>query len=353
MKITAKRVIQLFLLTGVIQFTACKKDTKIDYLKSDLVTFNVNNAVYNSIFNTTEKTVKVIIPHSLDKRSLTFNFSISDQAKVLFNNNPLISGSNNIDCTLPVKLSVSSGDHQSTTLWTINAETDVVYQGLGNKVTAEKSLNKTYDFYIDQFDGSTYQSINCGPAVTTMAIKWSDSTFTKTSLNARNTIRPNGDWWFTNDVSDYLTRNGVANKYIKLDNFEQNIKEAIDDNNALILCLDMYYVSFNADIFKHTDKFYKTAAEKWGHFILVKGYKIVDGKFYLEAYDPYSETSKYTIDGTLKGKNRYYTSTDIKLATDVWWQYAIVVLPKGKTSFSTLNKSSIRNSSVIPVAMGR
>ncbi|MGZ3767689.1 MAG: hypothetical protein ACXVA2_23700, partial [Mucilaginibacter sp.] len=60
----------------------------------------------------------------------------------------------------------------------------LIAYGLGSTLTAEKSLNKTYDYYFDHFDGSQYQTVNCGPTVTTMAIKWADSTFLKKPVDA-------------------------------------------------------------------------------------------------------------------------------------------------------------------------
>jgi hypothetical protein len=90
----------------------------------------------------------------------------------------------------------------------------------------------------------------------------------------------------------------------------------------------MYYVDFNRDAEYHLDKFYETVNAGWGHFIVVKGYKVVDGKVFFETYDPYSLSRSY-VTGGLKGKDRYYSSANLATATATWWPYAIIVEPRG------------------------
>ncbi|HVW13712.1 MAG TPA: hypothetical protein VHB54_07825 [Mucilaginibacter sp.] len=235
----------------------------------------------------------------------------------------------------------------------VNTSSQLEVYGLGNKETANKSLDKSYDFYFDQFDGSAFQSINCGPAVTTMAIKWADPSFTKKPADARIAISEKGGWWLTSDIGRYLDRNDINHTTVSFTatNSDQVIEHGIDDNEVVILCLDMYYAQYNPVNTEHTNKFYPTKTKEWGHFLLVKGYVKVDGKTYYDIYDPYSDHETYA-DNTLKGKDRYYLDTDITAATGRWWQYAILVAPKGKqvTASSDLQVNSIQN---IPVAKGR
>jgi hypothetical protein len=57
------------------------------------------------------------------------------------------------------------------------------------------------------------------------------------------------------------------------------------------------------------DRFYPVTP-LFAHFILLKGYKIVDEITWFEVYDPYSNDQKY-LDGSLKGRNRYYRGTEL------------------------------------------
>jgi hypothetical protein len=233
------------------------------------------------------------------------------------------------------------------------AQNVLFIEGLGMQLTAGKSLNKSYDYYFDQFDGSTYQYINCGPAVSSMAIKWADSTFTKTPSDARLTITENGGDWYTSDITAYLSMYQVNSTIVSFTSAgaDEVIRNSIDHNNTVILCLDMFYALYNPINYQHTNKFYFTNAPAWGHFLLVKGYKQVDGKLYYEIYDPYTDHNQYN-GGLPKGKDRYYLNTTITDATDVWWQYAIVVAPKGQqvTTSTRLQVSSLEH---IPLASGR
>ena len=108
------------------------------------------------------------------------------------------------------------------------------------------------------------------------------------------------------------------------------MKQCIDKKYELIICLDMYLVDYNPIKTEQTGKFYITNHKDWGHFILVKGYKIVDGKMYLEVYDPNSSGAQNPLTKQPMGKNRYYAADQIQRATQDWWKYAIVVAPKGQ-----------------------
>ena len=134
------------------------------------------------------------------------------------------------------------------------------------------------------------------------------------------------------------------------------VKANIDKNQVIILCLDMFFVGYDDLANQHVNKFYLTSAPGWGHFLLVKGYKQTTSNFYLEVYDPYSQGLEYypsIIPHEPRGQDRYYTSTDIKTATNTWNPYAYVIAPKGQqVSISAkINVNGIRKS--IPIAFGR
>jgi hypothetical protein len=195
--------------------------------------------------------------------------------------------------------------------------------GLGKALGSEVSNNVDYGWYLDQANTGEHSLLNCGPTSVTMAIKWFDESFAKSPEDARNAYRPGGGWWYTNDIIGYLNDHSVSNRTIMLDQFS-NVKAEIDNGNIVILCLDMFYVSFSKYPEHHLNKFYETNSAGWGHFIVVKGYKEVDGMILYEAYDSNSLDRSYPRGG-LKGKDRYYSSTDLDAATNIWWDYAIVV----------------------------
>lgn len=48
----------------------------------------------------------------------------------------------------------------------------------------------------------------------------------------------------------------------------------------------MYYVTYNPEEEQHFGKIYQHTSPGVGHFIVITGYKEVDGTMYYEAYDP-------------------------------------------------------------------
>ncbi len=194
---------------------------------------------------------------------------------------------------------------------------------LGKSLEAEIGNDVDYDWYINQSHTGQYSSVNCGPACVTMAAKWINKNFSKTTEDARNTYCSTGGWWYTSDIINYLNLHGIGNYTISLSN-ATDLKEQIDIGNIVILCLDIFYVRLAFYTNLPVDKFYPTSGAGAGHFIVVKGYKIVDGRIIFEVYDPWSLNYAYS-DGKSMGINRLYREEDIMKATDIWWKYAIVV----------------------------
>lgn len=202
---------------------------------------------------------------------------------------------------------------------TYNEDINTNY-GLGNKVNIAVENNKSYDWYFDQGFTGKWSENNCGPAVATMAIKWKDESFSKDVKDARREIKEDGQWWSTNDIKEYLWDNGVSSKE-SIVNKHDDLVDNIENGEIGIVCIDSRALPYNVNILQRTGLFY-TPAE--GHFIIVKGYKIVEDKIYYQCYDPASWGVKYS-DGTLKGIDRYYLSTDLYRAMEKRWRGVILV----------------------------
>ncbi len=196
--------------------------------------------------------------------------------------------------------------------------------GLGYELLYEKSLNKPYEWYIDQGTTGKYANINCGPTTVTMAIKWANPNFLKTPEDARSTLWSDGGLWYTSDIVRYLNTNKIGNYYAELTNIDL-LKDIIDDGNIAILCINSYLIGLNKTERYHKDRFYETNSQSFGHFILVKGYKLVDDKLWFECYDSFSMGDFYKNSGGPKGKDRHYSARDLDEATNRWWDYCIVV----------------------------
>ena len=333
-------LIMLFLIS-------CKKEKAELSGENKLLTFSVVGQLSAPIIDETSHRITVTITSIANINALSCVFSVSNEALVTINNNRQMGNTAAADFSAPVTMNIIA-PNGNTTSWTIVVNTISEEYGLGKSVTASKSIEKTFKWYFDQAETGKFSAINCGPTVATMAAKWNDSTFTKTPEDARNTYRATGGWWYTDDIVNYLNKYGINSAYTALPDNYQTIKKYIDQNYIVILCLDNYYIRYNAIATQHVDKYYKVNAAASGHFIIVKGYKQVDNQFYFEVYDPWSYGVSYTPGNQLKGENRYYRSDDLETATNVWWDYAIIVAPKGKSviKISELNPKAKLLSSV-------
>lgn len=307
--------------------------------------------------NISSQIVQLKFPETvLTGDNLVAEFNLSPGAKTVINNVPQTSGitANNFDKVLDYL--VVAEDARSTRTWSVKASNnDYSYDwGLGHFVKAQLSNNRSYEWYFDQGSTGVYSSVNCGPCATTMSIKWADPAFNKEPEYARNFYGINGGWWFTTDINNYLNDNNIPKANISLssnaDGTSDKLKRQLDQGRIVILCVDMHYIPSTLVSQYRVDKFYGTSPG-WGHFLVVKGYKDVDKKRYFEIYDSFSN-GMTNFDGTLKGKDRYYKYTDVFSASFNWWNYAIIIAPKG----SQIDPATLRTAidpSQIPVAWGR
>lgn len=197
--------------------------------------------------------------------------------------------------------------------------------GLGKVVSKQVSLNTDYDWYIDQMHTGYNSDSNCGPACTIMAAKWSNESFTKSVTDARNSARniEVGGWWYIKNIHSFLVNNDIPS----FRDHDITIDKAIDQlDKGKILILNVYtgYITRNKNLEERTGRFYD---EKTGHFIILKGYRIVDHNIYFEVYDP-NNFERYYMDGTEKGKNRYYLATEVISSVKHWWDEYLVISHK-------------------------
>jgi hypothetical protein len=184
--------------------------------------------------------------------------------------------------------------------------------GLGQWLQKAASNNRDYNWYIDQLGTDSCGDVNCGPTCTTMAVKWADSTNTKTVTDARTALRTGCGGWSTNYVADYLSLNAIPYQWVTLpDSATQTrdvFKAQIDSGRILILELLMINIRYNdSGPNARVDKYYIGGFD---HFIILKGYTQVDNELFFEVYDPWGLGETYS-DGTPKGENRYYRYEDI------------------------------------------
>ncbi|MDR0914486.1 MAG: C39 family peptidase [Oscillospiraceae bacterium] len=195
--------------------------------------------------------------------------------------------------------------------------------GLGKTETEHISQNRSYEWYIDQWNTGYASGNNCGPSCAVMAAKWFDEDFQKTVEDARDTFPNDGGWWYINNIYDFLTDNDIPCA-LKSNISLSSIKSEIKDGNILIFNINTEDIPYNYEEEQHTGKPY---IGDFGHFIIVKGYRVVDDTTFFEVYDPYGFDAKYS-DGTLKCKDRYYLADEVINSASGWCPEYLAILPK-------------------------
>jgi len=329
---------------------SCRKNDEADIINYEIADQD-SKVEINSIIHS----VNITFPETFHEANLlAAHFLLSEGALASVNGVIQVSGQTKNNYELPFSYTVGAENKKHILEWKISAVNNphTFSWGLGRFQESTRSNNKDYEWYLDQNNTGVHSYNNCGPASTTMAAKWSNQTFSKTPVDARAAYRPEGGWWYTSDIDKYLKDNTIPHFFIGLSSTftgtQEIITSKLDEGYIIILCLDMYYVRAEGNTNHRVDKFYMANTSGWGHFIVVKGYKTVDGQFFYEAYDPYSLGKVYS-DGVLKGRNRHYRSSDIFDATSKWWNYAIAVAATGikKASFTGLDPA------IIPHMWGR
>jgi len=257
--------------------------------------------------------------------------------------------------TIKVRLTITSQNHSVDTIKNLPLPQTTWYRiyAIGKEVAQQKSNDVNRDWYIDQTNTGTYSIDNCGPACATMALKWVYPDFSLTTEDARNTYLPTGGYWSTSTIMNYLNLHNAQNNVIQFSETKiNNLIAALDAGDIAILCLDIYYVRTQTKGEQWAlDKFYTTLSADSGHFIIVKGYTIVNNQLFFEVYDPWSNGKKYP-NGIYLGCNRFYRAEDLIKATNVWWRYAIIIPPAMQQTRSSIAPYII-DTNHIPVQWGK
>jgi len=196
--------------------------------------------------------------------------------------------------------------------------------GLGNEVISYVSLNRSYDWYIDQYDTGVHSSLNCGPTSVVMAGNFFKPDFNHTAEQARSLYRENGGWWYDDDINQALDYFGVDYYKTVINNID-DLKSIINNNRIILINNDMSKISYNSNNSHRLNKFYSGVT---GHYLIVKGYLITDQYTLFEVYDPFT-MRKYYSDQLPKGKNRYYEANQL-IESILTWYPTVYEIPKYK-----------------------
>jgi uncharacterized protein YnzC (UPF0291/DUF896 family) len=203
----------------------------------------------------------------------------------------------------------------------IGAKTIEASWGLGTKVTEAVSNNREYDWYIDQFNTGESSDVNCGPTSIEMVMKWKSKDSSITAEEIRNKYLLQERYGMElSQVASCLKDNNITIRFLQ-DVTEEKLKDELKLGNIIIVGMDLSYIPYNMITEERVGKYFDGNTD---HYVVIKGYKVVDDKLYFETYDPGSLNNKY-IDGTPIGRDRYYLAKELVKATVFYKDWMIVV----------------------------
>jgi hypothetical protein len=323
------------LLVISVLFTTCKKSDTNASSETNFTAYSLGITNENIKLLEGPQIISITVPESITSGAgLVANFNLSEGARAQVNNVPQQSGVTQNNFEHDLLYTVTAANKNISERWIIAAANNEYSMpwGLGHFIKKTKSNDRSYEWYIDQAHTGTYSYTNCGPTSVTMAIKWADSTFTKTPEDARAKYHPDILWWDTDDIQHYLADFEIPHTLIQIKESPTESTDLymklLDSGLIIISCIDMHYISEPVNTTFRTNKFYKTTP-RWGHFFIIKGYVKVDEQIYFQVYDPFS-IDQTNEDNTLKGRNRFYSDVDVFSASANWWPFAIIVGKKNE-----------------------
>lgn len=195
--------------------------------------------------------------------------------------------------------------YTSTMPFTIKSNVDSL--GLGKTETEYVNNDKSYEWYINEDNTGKYSSVNSGPTAVAMAIKWTTSSLSKSIADIRDTYENNGAAWSISDITSYLKSSNI--NYSSCDDIsEDSLKKQLKNGNILIVNLNPQYINYNNGSESKIGRFH--VVEGNTYTVVIKGYKVVDGKTYFEIYDSFNSNLNY-LDGSPRGKNNYYAASEV------------------------------------------
>ena len=304
-----------FPLLMVILFCSCSKESDD----------NTESFLSDITFTYEDRIDKIDLlyqyPSAVDKTKASLVWSTSDESIKIQNAIyadayfylPETDESKQVNIILTVSDGINSGTTTKAIL--LPALSEVRKKGLGRTLDEEKSNNVDHDWYFDQAISGEHSPVNCGPSVAAMAVKWRYPDFTETPEDARKFIQPTGGGVHLHQLSPYLIKHKVTHEFINGVTDIHILKEIVNAGYIAILGINMSYIEYQDNPKWHKGRFYSAppSNDGWNHFIIVKGYKVVDGVIYYEVYDPYSYQRRYE-NGQLLGIDRYYQWNELEKA---------------------------------------
>ena len=311
-------------------FTACSDDEATCTGEAKFISYSVRGYNEKALIDADRHTVYLQLPDTVKSGAeLCPEFEISPGSVLTMDQEEQQSGSQTLDFSQMQLYTLTSANGQSARWYvTVTNNNYTATYGLGNFLTYSCSNNGREDFYRQQQHSGEYSDVNCGPACGVMAALFVNPSFEGTIEEARRERPTNADggtWWYDNTISAYLKDHGIRSYWWDFGNWSnkddilRQICMELDWGAIGICCLDISWITEQrfADKGYHTDKYYHTNGWDSGHFIILKGYRVVNDEIWFEVHDPWGLDMTYA-DSTPMGANRFYRASEV-IPSNLYW----------------------------------
>lgn len=192
--------------------------------------------------------------------------------------------------------------------------------GLGVYESKRVINDREYQWYASQDNSGEFANNNSGPAIAVMIAKWKNKSEKIDIKRARDIYYPQGDDWFIVTLMSFFEEFDI-DSIIEDSISSFRMKKELDNGNILVAYIDPEKISYQENVEAVVGRFTK---ETIPHYIVVKGYVVVDGKLFFQVYDPYNE-GKTNIYGEFMGKDRYYEEQEVMQAIKATWDKTVII----------------------------
>ena len=329
-------LVSLLLLSSCVLVSCSDDDDDVLQQETNFLSYSIKGYDAKAKIDNETKSIVIQLPADVtDGTQLTPEFTVSDGAIASSNRVEQHSGANTMDFSNMVLYTVSDPTYTVKSRWhvTVTNNDYTAQYGMGNFLTEWWSNDGQGSFYFPQQGSGEFSNRNCGPACAAMVMKWYNPSFTGTVEDARNYARTSwvdgGVDWYPRDIYNYLWDNGATNIYwwnfwgASYEGFVWTIIDKLRLGDLCVVCLNNADITEQQALSKgyHTNRYYPGGS---GHFLVIKGYRIVNDEIWFQVHDPWSTGDTYP-DGKLLGEDRFYLAYDVAYCID--WNYWTIVIP--------------------------
>ncbi len=188
--------------------------------------------------------------------------------------------------------------------------------GLGSElITYVSNDHDEWEWYVDQVDTGRHYHVNCGPASIEMIGRWLDEDFDGSAEELRAEFRPEGGWWYGNDIVGAFDMYDIAYNTYDIEH-AGHLTYLLDEGYLLLINNNMTYIPLQEEDGYRTNKHY--TVQITGHYMIVHGYVETDEGLFFEVNDPYGMRAR-NDDGSPRAMNRFFEADALLESMLNWW----------------------------------